>query len=49
MEIKELISRTQFIQSIMAKSVIDQLASSLGKRDEKPNIDLAVKIAKIRK
>lgn len=30
----------------MAKSVIEQLASSLGKRDEKPNIDLAVKIAK---
>lgn len=29
----------------MAKSVIDQLASSLGQRDEKPNIDLAVKIA----
>jgi len=30
----------------MAKSILDQLASSLGHRDEKPNIDLAVKIAK---
>jgi len=30
----------------MAKSIIDQLASSLGQRDEQPNIALAVKIAK---
>jgi hypothetical protein len=30
----------------MAKSIIDQLASSLGKRDELPNIVLASKIAK---
>jgi len=30
----------------MAKSVLDQLATSLGHRDEKPNIDLAIKIAK---
>ena len=30
----------------MAKSILDQLASALGHRDEKPNIDLAVKISK---
>ena len=30
----------------MAKSIIDQLASSLGQRDEQPNIALAMKIAK---
>ncbi len=30
----------------MSKSVQDQLASALGHRDEKPNIDLAIKIAR---
>jgi hypothetical protein len=30
----------------MTKSILDQLATSLGHRDEKPNIDLAVKIAR---
>ena len=30
----------------MAKSIVDHLAHSLGRRDEQPNIDLAVKIAK---
>ena len=46
MEIKELVLRASFIQHDMAKSIIDQLASSLGQRDEQPNIALAVKIAK---
>lgn len=30
----------------MAKSIVDQLAHSLGRRDEQPNIDLAMKIAR---
>jgi hypothetical protein len=30
----------------MTKSILEQLASSLGHRDEQPNIDLAVKIAR---